>query len=56
MIICPHIPKYKYIGIAWSSLHAPVKIAWYIGAWTGKHGKLPVHVIDVVTDWSYALV
>ena len=32
----------------------PVKIAYlYYNYWPGKQ---PVHVIDVVTDWSYALV
>ncbi len=42
--ICPQISKwiYKYIGIG----HHPTSKNW-----PGKHGKLPVHVNDVVTDW-----
>ncbi len=51
MIICPHIPKWKGIGH-----HPTSKNCVFILYWPGKHGKLPVHVIDVVTDWSYALV
>ncbi len=41
----------KYIGIG----HHPTSKNSVV-YWPGKHGKLPVHVIDVVTDWSYALV
>ncbi len=53
MIICLQILKWMYKGLV---ITPPVKIAWI--AWPGKHGKvvLPVHVNEVVTDWSYALV
>ena len=54
MIICPHIPKWMYnkrIGH-----HSTSKNCVFILYWPGKHGKLPVHVIDVVTDWSYAFL
>ncbi len=47
----------SYIYMDWSSLHAPVKIVWYNYILAGKTWKTrPIHVIDVVTDWSYALV
>ncbi len=51
--MCPHIPKWMYNkGLV---ITPPVKIAWHIG-WENMGNYQYMHVIDVVTDWSYALV